>query len=196
MRVLGDKIGSNLVAQKAGVSTMPWNGDGMTADLDEMGNIPFEQFDAACIHTEEEAVEAANRIGYPVMLKASEGGGGKGIRMARDEDALRTAYPQVLGEVPGSPVFLVQLCQGARHLEVQVMGDKHGNAIALGGRDCSTQRRFQKIFEEGPPIIAKPETFREMEKAAMRLTQSIGYSGAGTVEYLYNAKNDEYRRAE
>ena len=113
MRVLGDKIGSNLVAQKAGVSTMPWNGDGMTADLDEKGNIPFEQFDAACIHTEEEAVAAANRIGYPVMLKASEGGGGKGIRMAKDEEALRTAYPQVLGEVPGSPVFLVQLCQGA-----------------------------------------------------------------------------------
>ena len=94
---------------------MPWNGDGMTADLDEKGNIPFEQFDAACIHTEEEAVAAANRIGYPVMLKASEGGGGKGIRMAKDEEALRTAYPQVLGEVPGSPVFLVQLCQGARH---------------------------------------------------------------------------------
>ena len=92
---------------------MPWNGDGMTADLDADGNIPFEQFDAACIHTEEEAVAAANRIGYPVMLKASEGGGGKGIRMAKDEEALRTAYPQVLGEVPGSPVFLVQLCQGA-----------------------------------------------------------------------------------
>ena len=71
MRVLGDKIGSNLVAQKAGVATMPWNGDGLTADLDELGNIPFEQFDAACIHTEEEAVEAANRIGYPVMLKVT-----------------------------------------------------------------------------------------------------------------------------
>ena len=159
MRVLGDKIGSNLVAQKAGVSTMPWNGDGMTADLDENGNIPFEQFDAACIHTEQEAIDAANRIGYPVMLKASEGGGGKGIRMAKDEAALRTAYPQVLGEVPGSPVFLVQLCVGARHLEVQVVGDAHGNAIALGGRDCSTQRRFQKIFEEvrhKPPPPAKP----------------------------------------
>merc|ERR1719183_3054369 len=102
----------------------------MTADLDENGNIPFEQFDKACIFSEEEAVEAANRIGYPVMLKASEGGGGKGIRMAKDEAALREAYPQVLGEVPGSPVFLVQLCTGARHLEVQVMADNYGNAIA------------------------------------------------------------------
>jgi acetyl-CoA carboxylase/biotin carboxylase 1 len=192
MRVLGDKIGSNLVAQKAGVSTMPWNGDGMTADLDEFGNIPFEQFDAACIHTEEEAVDAANRIGYPVMLKASEGGGGKGIRMARDEAALRTAYPQVLGEVPGSPVFLVQLCQGARHLEVQVMGDKHGNAIALGGRDCSTQRRFQKIFEEGPPIVADDDVFIEMQRAAVNLCRNLGYVSAGTVEYMYMLDSKEF----
>lgn len=192
MRVLGDKIGSNLVAQKAGVSTMPWNGDGMTADLDADGNIPFEQFDAACIHTEEEAVEAANRIGYPVMLKASEGGGGKGIRMAPDEEALRTAYPQVLGEVPGSPVFLVQLCQGARHLEVQVMGDKHGNAIALGGRDCSTQRRFQKIFEEGPPVVSDENVFIDMQRAAVNLCQSLGYQSAGTVEYMYILDTKDY----
>ena len=80
----------------------------------------------------------------------------------------------------------------ARHLEVQIVGDEHGNAVALNGRDCSTQRRFQKIFEEGPPVIAKPDTFREMEKAAMRLTQSIGYTGAGTVEYLYKAATDEF----
>jgi acetyl-CoA carboxylase/biotin carboxylase 1 len=182
MRVLGDKIGSNLVAQGAGVSTMPWNGDGLTADLDEMGNIPFEQFDAACIHTEEEAVDAAKKIGYPVMLKASEGGGGKGIRKALNEEELRTAYPQVLGEVPGSPVFLVQLCQGARHLEVQVMGDAHGNAIALGGRDCSTQRRFQKIFEEGPPVIADDEVFCDMMRAAVNLCKNLGYRAASGLE--------------
>ena len=94
---------------------MPWNGDGMSANLDGNKQIPQESFDNACITTEDQAVAEANRIGYPVMLKASEGGGGKGIRMAKDEEALRTAYPQVLGEVPGSPVFLVQLCQGARH---------------------------------------------------------------------------------
>lgn len=87
---------------------------------------------------------------------------------------------------------MMQLCKNARHLEVQIVGDEHGNAVALNGRDCSTQRRFQKIFEEGPPTIAKPETFREMEKAAMRLTKSIGYSGAGTVEYLYNAADDKF----
>ena len=192
MRVLGDKIGSNLVAQKAGVSTMPWNGDGLTADLDENGNIPFEQFDAACIHTEQEAIDAANKIGYPVMLKASEGGGGKGIRMAKDEAALRAAYPQVLGEVPGSPVFLVTLCTGARHLEVQVIGDAHGNAIALGGRDCSTQRRFQKIFEEAPPVVADDDVFVDMCKAAVNLCKDLGYRSAGTVEYMYIPKTKEY----
>jgi len=192
MRVLGDKIGSTLLAQAANVSTMPWNGDGLTASLDENGNIPPAEFDAACIHSEEEAVEAANRIGYPVMLKASEGGGGKGIRKAANEEELRTAYPQVLGEVPGSPVFLVQLCIGARHLEVQVVGDAHGNAIALGGRDCSTQRRFQKIFEEGPPIVAEDDIFEEMMKAAVRLCQSLGYRSAGTVEYMYIPATKEY----
>ena len=126
------------------------------------------------------------------MLKASEGGGGKGIRMSSDEAQLKTNFAQVAAEVPGSPMFMMQLCQGARHLEVQIVGDEHGNAVALNGRDCSTQRRFQKIFEEGPPVIAKPNTFCEMERAAQRLTKSIGYTGAGTVEYLYNAAEDAF----
>ena len=126
------------------------------------------------------------------MLKASEGGGGKGIRMSHSEDELKSNFVQVSNEVPGSPMFMMQLCSNARHLEVQIVGDKHGQAVALNGRDCSTQRRFQKIFEEAPAAIAKPEVFREMEKAAMRLTQSIGYSGAGTVEYLYHAATDKF----
>ncbi|KAL1495877.1 hypothetical protein AB1Y20_014521 [Prymnesium parvum] len=192
MRVLGDKIGANLMAQTAGVSTMPWNGDGMTATLDKDGNVPQKDFDKACIFSEQEAVDAAERIGYPVMLKASEGGGGKGIRMAKDEAALRAAWPQVLAEVPGSPIFLVQLCTGARHLEVQVVADKHGNAIALGGRDCSTQRRFQKIFEEGPPTIAPDDTFCEMMRAAVRLCNTLGYQSAGTVEYLFIPETNDY----
>ena len=89
-------------------------------------------------------------------------------------------------------MFMMQLCTQARHLEVQIVGDEYGNAVALNGRDCSTQRRFQKIFEEGPPTIANPAVFREMEKAAQRLTRNIGYVGAGTVEYLYNANTQEY----
>jgi acetyl-CoA carboxylase/biotin carboxylase 1 len=191
MRILGDKIGSTLVAQSAGVSCMPWNGDGLPAGLDENNKIPQSNFDAACITSEDMAVEAADRIGYPVMLKASEGGGGKGIRMANNEAALRAAYPQVLAEVPGSPVFLVTLCQGARHIEVQVMGDGD-NAIALGGRDCSTQRRFQKIFEEGPPVIVPNEIFIEMMRAAVQLCKSLGYQSAGTIEYLYIPSTGDY----
>ena len=126
------------------------------------------------------------------MIKASEGGGGKGIRMVKDLAELKTGFSQVQNEVPGSPIFMMQLCTNARHLEVQIVGDEYGNAIALNGRDCSTQRRFQKIFEEGPPIVAPREVFREMELAAQRLTQSIGYIGAGTVEYLYNAASNKF----
>lgn len=130
--------------------------------------------------------------GYPVMIKASEGGGGKGIRMVRDPADLKTNFIQVQNEVPGSPIFMMQLCTNARHLEVQIVGDEYGNAVALNGRDCSTQRRFQKIFEEGPPIVAPKEVFKQMERSAQRLTQSIGYVGAGTVEYLYNAATNKY----
>eukprot|EP00448_Togula_jolla_P028624 CAMPEP_0170621536 /NCGR_PEP_ID=MMETSP0224-20130122/28649_1 /TAXON_ID=285029 /ORGANISM="Togula jolla, Strain CCCM 725" /LENGTH=2149 /DNA_ID=CAMNT_0010947793 /DNA_START=63 /DNA_END=6512 /DNA_ORIENTATION=- len=192
MSVLGDKIAANILAQTAGVNSIPWSGDGLKAELTDEGTIPDEIFQKGLINSMDQAIECANRIGYPVMLKASEGGGGKGIRMSANEEELAANYPQVLAEVPGSPVFMMQLCTGARHIEVQIVGDMHGNAVALNGRDCSTQRRFQKIFEEGPPSIVPKDTFTEMERAAQRLTQSIGYLGAGTVEYLYNAASNEY----
>lgn len=201
MSVLGDKIAANILAQTAQVPSIPWSGsyggpdDGpLQASLKEDGTIPDDIFEKATCRSVDEAVEAALKIGYEngIMIKASEGGGGKGIRFVDNEDDLRNAYIQVQNEVVGSPIFLMQLCKNARHLEVQIVGDEHGNAVALNGRDCSTQRRFQKIFEEGPPIIAPRETFREMEKAAQRLTQSIGYRGAGTVEYLFNADTGKY----
>jgi acetyl-CoA carboxylase / biotin carboxylase 1 len=192
MAVLGDKIAANILAQTAKVPSIPWSGDGLVANLTAEGTIPQETFDKAMVRTVDECLAAAERIGYPVMLKASEGGGGKGIRMSADKEQLIANFDQVKAEVPGSPMFMMQLCTEARHLEVQIVGDEHGNAVAFNGRDCSTQRRFQKIFEEGPPIIAKPEIFREMERAAQRLTQNIGYIGAGTVEYLYNAATDKY----
>mmetsp|Transcript_30431 Transcript_30431/g.51415 ORF Transcript_30431/g.51415 Transcript_30431/m.51415 type:complete len:2150 (-) Transcript_30431:120-6569(-) len=192
MSLLGDKIAANILAQTAEVPSIPWSGDGLKADLNEEGRIPDEIFNKAMVTTEEEAVAAAERIGFPVMLKASEGGGGKGIRMSDNVEELRTNFVQVSNEVPGSPMFMMQLCKEARHLEVQIVGDAHGNAVALNGRDCSTQRRFQKIFEEGPPIIASKDTFQLMERAAQRLTQSIGYQGAGTVEYLFNAATGKF----
>eukprot|EP00536_Pseudo-nitzschia_multiseries_P003372 jgi/Psemu1/318156/estExt_fgenesh1_pm.C_520003 len=201
MSVLGDKIAANILAQTAKVPSIPWSGsfggpdDGpLQAELTEEGTIPDDIFAKGTTKTVEEAIEAARRIGYEngIMIKASEGGGGKGIRFVDNEEDLKNAYIQVTNEVVGSPIFVMQLCKNARHLEVQIVGDEHGNAVALNGRDCSTQRRFQKIFEEGPPSIAKPETFKEMQRAAQRLTQSIGYVGAGTVEYLYNAATDDF----
>ena len=201
MSVLGDKIAANILAQTAKVPSIPWSGsfggpnDGpLEAELTEEGTIPDETFAKGTTSTVEEAIEAARRIGYEngIMIKASEGGGGKGIRFVDNEDDLKNAYIQVTNEVVGSPIFVMQLCKNARHIEVQIVGDEHGNAVALNGRDCSTQRRFQKIFEEGPPTIVKPETFKEMQRAAQRLTASIGYVGAGTVEYLYNADTDDF----
>ena len=201
MSVLGDKIAANILAQTANVPSIPWSGsfggpnDGpLVADLTPEGTIPKETFAKGTSRTVEEAIETARRIGYEngIMVKASEGGGGKGIRFVDNEEDLRNAYIQVSNEVVGSPIFIMQLCKNARHLEVQIVGDEHGNAVALNGRDCSTQRRFQKIFEEGPPTIAKPETFKFMQRAAQRLTQNIGYVGAGTVEYLYNADTDAF----
>eukprot|EP00554_Chaetoceros_debilis_P010506 CAMPEP_0194110112 /NCGR_PEP_ID=MMETSP0150-20130528/9428_1 /TAXON_ID=122233 /ORGANISM="Chaetoceros debilis, Strain MM31A-1" /LENGTH=2089 /DNA_ID=CAMNT_0038799207 /DNA_START=48 /DNA_END=6317 /DNA_ORIENTATION=+ len=201
MSVLGDKIAANILAQTAKVPSIPWSGsyggpdDGpLQAELNAEGTIPDDIFEKATCRTVDEAIEAANKIGYEngIMIKASEGGGGKGIRFVDNEGDLADAYIQVQNEVIGSPIFLMQLCKNARHLEVQIVGDEHGNAVALNGRDCSTQRRFQKIFEEGPPVIAPPDTFREMERAAQRLTQNIGYVGAGTVEYLFNADTGAY----
>ena len=201
MSVLGDKIAANILAQTAKVPSIPWSGsyggpdDGpLQADLTPEGTIPEDIFKKATCNNIEDAIKAAEWIGYDegLMIKASEGGGGKGIRFVDNEADLRNAFIQVQNEVVGSPIFVMQLCRNARHLEVQIVGDQHGNAVALSGRDCSTQRRFQKIFEEGPPVIAKPETFKEMQLAAQRLTQSIGYQGAGTVEYLYNAATDSY----
>ena len=121
------------------------------------------------------------------MIKASEGGGGKGIRkvMHGENDAVAIAYKQVQNELPGSPIFIMKLAPRSRHLEVQLLADQYGEAIGLSGRDCSVQRRHQKIIEEGPPIAAPPETWELMERAAVRLAKAVNYANAGTVEYLF-----------
>merc|ERR1719424_1219874 len=116
------------------------------------------------------------------MIKASEGGGGKGIRKVTSAESFAGMFRQVLAEVPGSPIFIMKLASGARHLEVQILADTHGNCISLFGRDCSVQRRHQKIIEEGPAAIAPPEIFDAMEKAAVRLGKMVSYVSAGTIE--------------
>ncbi|GAB5034547.1 acetyl-partial, partial [Nannochloropsis oceanica] len=105
------------------------------------------------------------------MVKASEGGGGKGIRKVEDADTMPSLFRQVQGEVPGSPIFVMKLAPASRHLEVQLLADAHGQAIALNGRDCSIQRRHQKIIEEGPPVAAPPTVWKEMERAAVKLAK-------------------------
>ena len=191
MQALGDKIGSTIIAQSAGVPTIAWNGDNLTVDYQKTG-IPDEVYDAANVKTAEDALACADRIGYPVMIKASEGGGGKGIRKVLKSDDVLNLYRQVQSEIPGSPIFVMKMASNARHLEVQLLADKYGEAIALSGRDCSVQRRHQKIIEEGPPTAASPDVFKAMERAAVSLAKTVGYCNAGTVEYLFLEDTKEF----
>ncbi|KAJ2766621.1 acetyl-coenzyme-A carboxylase, partial [Coemansia nantahalensis] len=195
MRSLGDKISSTIVAQHAEVPTIPWSGDGVTDTvMNELGHleVPDAAYQAATTHSMEEGLAQAQRIGFPVMVKASEGGGGKGIRMVSREEDFASAFVQCQAEVPGSPIFIMKLAGESRHLEVQLLADQYGNAISLFGRDCSVQRRHQKIIEEAPVSIAEAATFEKMEKAAVRLARLVGYVSAGTVEYLYTPADDRF----
>ena len=132
------------------------------------------------------------QVGFPLMIKASEGGGGKGIRMVNNMEELRVGYVQVEKEVVGSPIFIQKLGINARHLEVQLVADEYGTAISLYGRDCSVQRRHQKVIEEGPVQVCTQELCRELEAGAVRLANFVNYRSAGTVEFLYSAETKEY----
>ncbi|KAK0166882.1 hypothetical protein PV327_004353 [Microctonus hyperodae] len=193
MWALGDKIASSIVAQTADVPTLPWSGSELKAQYSgKKIKISSELFKKGCLSTAEECLAAAKKIGFPIMIKASEGGGGKGIRKVENAEELPALFRQVQTEVPGSPIFIMKLAKCARHLEVQLLADNYGNAISLFGRDCSIQRRHQKIIEEAPAVIAQPEIFEEMEKAAVRLAKMVGYVSAGTVEYLYDTSGRYY----
>lgn len=187
MWALGDKVASSIVAQTADIPTLPWSGSGLKAQYSgKKIKISTELFNRGCVNTAEQGLISASKIGFPVMIKASEGGGGKGIRRVDIPDEFPALFRQVQAEVPGSPIFVMKLAKGARHLEVQLLADQYGNAISLFGRDCSIQRRHQKIIEEAPAIVAAPEIFEEMERAAVRIAKMVGYVSAGTVEYLYD----------
>ncbi|KFP87024.1 Acetyl-CoA carboxylase 2, partial [Acanthisitta chloris] len=193
MWALGDKVASTIVAQTLQIPTLPWSGSGLVAQWSEEDEknqqtitIPLETYAQGCVKDLEEGLEVATKIGYPLMIKAAEGGGGKGIRKVEAAEEFGACYRQVQAEAPGSPIFLMQLAQHARHLEVQVLADEYGNAISLFGRDCSIQRRHQKIIEEAPNTIAAPAVTEVMEQCAVRLAQMVGYVSTGTVEYLYS----------
>ncbi|CRK58223.1 Methylcrotonyl-CoA carboxylase biotin-containing subunit [Alloactinosynnema sp. L-07] len=170
MRKLGDKIGSKLIAEEVGVPVAPWSRG------------PVESLDAA--------LAAAAGIGYPLMLKATAGGGGRGIRVITGAADLTDAYERTSQEAArafgSGVVFLERLVTGARHVEVQVIADGQGTAWALGVRDCSIQRRNQKIIEESAsPVLSAAQT-AELKSSAERLAVAVGYRGAATVEFLYH----------
>jgi len=195
MRSLGDKISSTIVAQHAKVPCIPWSGTGVDqVEVNEDGIVTVEDsiYMQGCVQSWQEGLQKAKDIGFPVMIKASEGGGGKGIRKADVEEGFEALYKAAASEIPGSPIFIMKLAGNARHLEVQLLADEYGNNISLFGRDCSVQRRHQKIIEEAPVTIAKPATFQAMEKAAVRLGRLVGYVSAGTVEYLYSHSDDKF----
>ncbi|KAM9195095.1 acetyl-CoA carboxylase 2 isoform 4-T4 [Dugong dugon] len=193
MWALGDKIASTIVAQTLQIPTLPWSGSGLMVEWAEDGlqrgkmiSVPEDIYDKGCVKDVDEGLAVAEKVGFPLMIKASEGGGGKGIRKAESPEDFPILFRQVQSEIPGSPVFLMKLAQHARHLEVQILADQYGNAVSLFGRDCSIQRRHQKIIEEAPATIATPAVFEIMEKCAVRLAKTVGYVSAGTVEYLYS----------
>ncbi|MDH3727235.1 MAG: ATP-grasp domain-containing protein, partial [Myxococcales bacterium] len=170
MRRLGDKITSKQLAERAGVSVAPWS--------------------RGAVETLEDARTHAERLGYPLMIKATAGGGGRGIRRVRNESELSDAFQAARSEAEkgfgDGTVFLERMVTGARHVEVQIIADGYGTTWALGVRDCTIQRRNQKVLEETPSPSLTSDQQRELEQAAIRLTQAIGYQNAGTVEFLYH----------
>ncbi|GAA2525322.1 ATP-binding protein [Winogradskya humida] len=176
MRRLGDKIGAKLLAEEAGVPVAPWS-RGEVATLAD-------------------ALRAGAEIGYPLMLKATAGGGGRGIRKVATAGELTDAYERTSQEALrsfGSGVlFLERLVTGARHVEVQVIADGQGTAWALGVRDCSVQRRNQKIIEESASPVLAPGQTAELKESAERLAQAVGYRGACTVEFLYHPGTGQF----
>ncbi|XP_033290979.1 propionyl-CoA carboxylase alpha chain, mitochondrial isoform X1 [Orcinus orca] len=176
IQAMGDKIESKLLAKNAKVNTIP-GFDGVVKDADE-------------------AVRIAREIGYPVMIKASAGGGGKGMRIAWDDEETRDGFRFSSQEAASSfgddRLLIEKFIDNPRHIEVQVLGDKHGNALWLNERECSIQRRNQKVVEEAPSLFLDSETRRAMGEQAVALAKAVNYSSAGTVEFLVDSKKNFY----
>jgi propionyl-CoA carboxylase alpha chain len=173
---MGDKITSKKIAQEAGVSTVPGY-MGLIADADE-------------------AVKISNEIGYPVMLKASAGGGGKGMRIAWNDEEAREGFQSSKNEAASSfgddRIFIEKFVTQPRHIEIQVLCDAHGNGIYLAERECSIQRRNQKVVEEAPSPFLDEATRKAMGEQAVALAQAVGYTSAGTVEFIVDGDKNFY----
>ncbi len=175
MRLLGDKNAARSLAASVGVPLVP-------------GTDPIESHD--------DALELAREIGYPIAIKAAAGGGGRGIRFVeREEDlplALALASREAEAAFSDGTLYLEKQMQGVRHIEVQIIADTFGNVIPLGERECSIQRRHQKIIEETPSVVVGPELRRALNRAAVRVARAAGYRSAGTVEFLLTEDEEYY----
>ncbi len=176
IRKMGDKSEAKRTMKEAGVPVTP----GSEGLLDD----------------EDSAVVEAARIGYPVLIKATAGGGGRGMRIARSEDELRNAYNTARAEAEtafkNSGVYLEKYIERPRHIEIQILADEHGNVIHLGERECSIQRRHQKLIEESPSPAVSRELREEMGRIAVKACQEVGYSSAGTIEFLLDEGDQFY----
>ena len=174
--LMGNKSKAKETMKKAGVPVVPGS-DGLLKNL-------------------EEAKKVAKEIGYPVMLKASAGGGGKGIRVAHGEEELKKFYEVVKQEAKISfnddSVYMEKFVENPRHVEIQILADEHGNVIHLGERDCSVQRRNQKILEESPSMAINEKVRSKMGEVAVKAAKEIGYTNAGTIEFLVDKNKDFY----
>jgi len=173
---MGDKITSKRIAEKAGVNTIPGYTD-VVRDADH-------------------AVEISAEIGYPVMLKASAGGGGKGMRIARNEEECRDGFQRATNEAGASfgdtRIFIEKFIEQPRHIEIQIMADGHGNVVYLGERECSIQRRHQKVIEEAPSPFLDEATRQQMGQQSCALAKAVAYQSAGTVEFIADADMNFY----
>jgi acetyl-CoA carboxylase biotin carboxylase subunit len=175
IRAMGDKVAARRTMIAAGVPVVPGTDTGLS---------------------DEEAIVAAEKIGYPVLVKASAGGGGKGMRQVDDPadlpHALAGARREALSSFGDDTIYLEKLILRARHIEIQVLADEHGNCISLGERECSIQRRHQKLIEEAPSVAVTPALRAEMGAIAVRAAQAVGYTNAGTVEFLVDRAGHFY----
>jgi propionyl-CoA carboxylase alpha chain len=173
---MGDKIASKKLAIEAKVNTIPGHNE--------------------AIATSDEAVKIAQGIGYPVMIKASAGGGGKGLRVAFNDKETAEGFAACKTEAMTSfgddRIFIEKFVEGPRHIEIQVLGDSHGNVVYLNERDCSIQRRHQKVIEEAPSPFIDPETRKAMGKQAVALAKAVNYQSAGTVEFVVGKDKSFY----
>jgi acetyl-CoA carboxylase biotin carboxylase subunit len=168
IQLMGEKVAARNAMEQAGVPILPGSKSALQSD--------------------EEAIELARKIGFPVIVKASAGGGGRGMRVVRSEEelsgALQTASTEAAAAFKNGDVYIERFVERPRHIEIQVMADEHGNCVYLGERECSIQRRHQKLLEESPSPVMTPELRQQMGEAAVSACKSIGYSSAGTFEFL------------